>query len=233
LAGVMGYSTVFYFTCALTGLSLVLVFTLKDLKGLGGRASIALERISLRDALSSLTRWPIVVICLICLTRMLIMNGLMSTVFQLYLHENLGFDIGFIGLIVGARTAGTTVATLASGHLSDRFGRKRIIVLGLVLEAPCLYAYTLVRPFATVLLIGFIDAMGAGLTWVTLMVLLSDIVNPEYRGVALGFYRTFMDVGGVLGPIVFMSIATALGMQLPFIVGALLLLSMAGLAMTI
>ena len=233
LVGVIGYNMVFYFTCAFTVLSLVLVFTLKDLKGLGGRASVALERISLLDALSSLKSWPVFVVCLICLTRMLIMSGLMSTVFQLYLHENLGFGVSFIGIIVGARTAGTIVATLASGHLSDRFGRKRIIFLGLVLQAPCLYAYTLVRPFETVLLIGFVDALGAGLTWITLTVLLSDIVKPEYRGVALGFYRTFMDVGGIMGPIVFMLIATALGIHLPFIVGAILLLSMAGLAMTI
>jgi ACDE family multidrug resistance protein len=233
LAGVIGYNTVFYFTSALTGLSLVLVFTLHDLKGLGRRATIALERISLRAALSSLTQWPIIVVCLICLTRMLIMNGLMSTVFQLYLYENLGYDVSLIGIIVGARTAGSIVATLASGHLSDRFGRKRIILLGLVLEAPCLYAYTLVSPFETVMLIGFVDALGAGLTWTTLTVLLSDIVQPEYRGVALGFYRTFMDVGGILGPIIFMVIATALSPYISFIVGAILLVSMAGLAMTI
>jgi MFS family permease len=91
----------------------------------------------------------------------------------------------------------------------------------------------LVSPFETVMLIGFVDALGAGLTWTTLTVLLSDIVQPEYRGVALGFYRTFMDVGGILGPIIFMAIATALSPYISFIVGAILLVSMAGLAMTI
>jgi len=232
LAGVIGYNAVFYFTVALTGFSLVLAFALKDLKGIGGRPPQPLSQPSLRDALSSLKRWPILVICLTCLARMLIMNGVMSTVFQLYLYENLGFGVTLIGIVVGARTAGTAAATLASGYLSDRFGRKRIILLGLVLEAPCLYAYTLVSSFTAILLVGFLDAFGAGLAWTTLIVLLSEIVKPEYRGVAIGFYRTFMDVGGVLGPLLFMAIATTLGMSLPFLVGAILLLSMAGLTLT-
>ncbi len=57
-------------------------------------------------------------------------------------------------------------------------------------------------------------------------------MQPEYRGVAIGLYRTFMDVGGVLGPLLFMAIATTFGMGLPFLVGALLLFSMAGLTLT-
>jgi DHA1 family multidrug resistance protein-like MFS transporter len=232
LAGVIGYNAVFYFTVALTGFSLVLAFALKDLRGIGGRPPQPLSQPSFRDALSSLKRWPILVICLTCLARMLIMNGVMSTVFQLYLYENLGFGVTLIGIVVGARTAGTAAATLASGYLSDRFGRKRIILLGLVLEAPCLYAYTLVNSFTAILLVGFLDAFGAGLAWTTLIVLLSEIVKPEYRGVAIGFYRTFMDVGGVLGPLLFMAIATTFGMSLPFLVGAILLLSMAGLTLT-
>jgi MFS family permease len=232
LAGVIGYNAVFYFTFALTVLSLFLAFTLKGLKGVGGRPATTFERPSFMEALSSLKSWPIFVVCLNCFMRMFIMSGVMSTVFQLYLHENLGFEVSLIGIIVGARTAGFTVSTIAAGHISDRFSRKRVILFGLVLEAPCLYAYTLVRPFETFLLIGFVDALGAGLVHVTLTVLLSDIVKPEYRGVALGLYRTFMDVGGIMGPIAFMLIATALGIHVPFIVGAVLLLSMAGLTTT-
>ncbi len=232
LAGIIGYNAVFYFTVVLTGVSLVLALTLKHLKGIGGRPPPPLARPSFRDALSSLKRWPILVICFTCFARMLIMNGVMSTVFQLYLYENLGFGVTLIGIVVGARTAGTAAATLASGYLSDRFGRKRIILLGLILEAPCFFAYTLVDSFAAILVVGFLDAFGAGLTWTTLIVLLAEIVQPEYRGVAIGLYRTFMDVGGVLGPLLFMAIATTFGMGLPFLVGALLLLSMAGLTLT-
>ena len=38
--------------------------------------------------------------------------------------------------------------------------------------------------------------------FVCLIVFLSEIVSPQVRGGAIGLYRTFMDAGGFVGPII-------------------------------
>lgn len=233
IAGVLSYNTVFYLTLGLTSGSLILALMSTSLRNLESAATTPRRALVWRDAVTELTRWPILVICAICFTRMFIMNGVMSTVFPLYLHENLGFAVSLVGVTVGARTGGFTLATLASGYLTDRFGRKRIIVLGLLVETPCLIAYTFLSAFPLIIICGFIDALGAGLTWTTLTVFLADVVDPASRGLALGLYRTFMDVGGILGPVVFVVVAAVFNMLMPFLIGAACLLAMAGLMSTV
>jgi MFS family permease len=229
LASIFSYYSVFLASFILACSSVILALTSKKLNAIREKPDYELSQRSITTALRSLPRWPIFVVCTINLIRMLVMNGVMSTVFQLHLHDNLGFDLGLIGIVVGLRTVGFSVATFLSGYFSHKTPRKIIIIVGLSLEAIGLFTYTLVQSFPLVLLIGFISTLGGGLTWNALTVLLSNLVQSESRGIALGLYRTFMDIGGTLGPIVMMSIAIPFGLQIPFIVGTALLVVMVGL----
>jgi MFS family permease len=233
LADMTGYFTVFYLTFGLISLSALLTVVSKEVKTIGvSTGSITWTRPSLQDSLQSLMHWGLVVVCLISFARMFVMNGVMSTVFPLYLHESLGFEVSTIGLVTAARTAGFTVATITSGYVATTIGRKRTILVGLLVEALCIVGYTLVNAFGIVLALGVVDGMGAGLVSVTLTVLLSYIVQPEFRGISIGLFRTFMDVGGILGPIVFMSLATGINMPSAFLGGTLVLIAMALLLCT-
>jgi len=233
LASLIGYFSVFYVTFAVSCLSLVLAFTSKQLKEVGVSSSSSYSQPSLRNALASLLDRDILAVCVLCFSRMFIMAGAMATVFPLYLYETLGFDLSLIGIITAVRTGGFTVATVASGYLSDRFGRKAVILVGLLIEIPCLYIYTITQSFGSIIVIGILDGLGAGLVSATLTVLLSEIVKPEFRGVSIGLYRTFMDIGGIAGPIIFILIATQLGIYSPFYIGAIILALMVGLTVLI
>ena len=126
LAVVTGYYFVFYITFGLISVSCFLAFLSKELRTIGKATGIALTSTpSLGDSLKSLIQWELIVICVISFTRMFVMNGVMSTVFPLYLHETLGFDVSIIGIITVARTGGFTTATILSGYMSDRIGRKK------------------------------------------------------------------------------------------------------------
>jgi len=233
LAGIVGYYNVFYVTFALISFSFLLSFKFEEPKKIGGSPSGSASKPSVKEILTSLRSWELIVVCLSTFARMFIMNGVMSTVFPLYLHEYLGFEVSLIGIVTGIRTAGFIVATVASGHLLDRVGRKLVILTGLLIETACLYAYTAFNSFEFLLAIGIIDGLGSGMVSVTLTILLSDIVKPEFRGISIGLQRTFMDIGGFLGPLAFMLIATAVSIHAAFLVGALVLLTMAGLIVTI
>ena len=148
------------------------------------------------------------------------MQGVMSTVFQLYLHQQLSFSVEVIGIIMSARTAGLILATVFAGYLSDRFGREPVIIGGFVITSLCLVLYTSITPFEGILLLGVVDGWGSGMVSTTLMVLLSDLVTPHLIGGAIGLYRTFMDFGGIIGPIVVMYLFTDIGVYVPFYLAA-------------
>ena len=233
LAEFTGYFFVFYITFGLISVSCLLAFLSKELRVIGkATETAATSRPSLGDSLKSLMQWGLLVVCVISFTRMFVMNGVMSTVFPLYLHETLGFDVSIIGLVTAARTGGFTAATILSGYLSDRIGRKKTILLGLVIEALCIYGYTVVDALGFIIPLGIIDGLGAGLVSVTLTVLLSYIVKSEFRGISIGLFRTFMDVGGIVGPIFFMALAESINTRTAFSGGTIMLLVMAVLLLT-
>lgn len=148
---------------------------------------------------------------------MLIWTGISGTVFPLFLNLELGISVEFIGLVVSSRTVGIILATFTSGYLSDKTGRKPMIMLGLAVEACSFYVYTLATSFEALILIGLIEGFGRGMILNSIMVLLSEVAPFKYRGGAIGMYRTFMDIGGFIGPLFFMGIFGGAGSNFAFI----------------
>jgi MFS family permease len=127
LAVVTGYYFVFYITFGLISVSCFLAFLSKELRTIGKATGIASTSTpSLGDSLKSLIPWELIVICVISFTRMFVMNRVMSTVFPLYLHETLRFDVSIIGIITVARTGGfTTAQFFRATYLIESGGKKR------------------------------------------------------------------------------------------------------------
>jgi MFS family permease len=66
-------------------------------------------------------------------------------------------------------------------------------------------------------LIGLFEGFGAGTTFTSLIVLLSEVTPARLRGGAIGVYRTFMDMGGFLGPPFFMFLFSSTGYYVTFL----------------
>ena len=152
------------------------------------------------------------------------MVGISSTILPLYLNLQLGIGVDLIGLIVSMRTIGVIIATVVSGYISDKIGRKPMIMLGFLLQSCCLYAYTLFYTFDAFFALGLAEGFSRGMILTSLLVLLSEVSPPEYRGGAIGIYRTFMDLGGFTGPILFMVVYDLLGSHPTFILATVTLL---------
>jgi len=54
----------------------------------------------------------------------------------------------------------------------------------------------------------------------TLIALLTDIAPPSVRGGVIGIYRTFQDIGGFAGPILFMMLYNGFGAVSAFYLAA-------------
>jgi MFS family permease len=218
-----GYKGVFLLACILMISSSVIALISKGLVQTETRKIRSTTTSSLTDLFINLKNWKLTPLCISSFSRMLVMMGISGTVFSLYLNFEIGINVELIGLIISIRTVGLILATISSGYLSDKYGRKIVIVFGISLQGICFFTYTLVSTFDMIIFIGLFEGFSRGLILTSLMILLSEVVSPKIRGGAIGMYRTFMDVGGFIGPLFFMIIYNKLGSQNTFITGTIIL----------
>jgi predicted MFS family arabinose efflux permease len=68
-------------------------------------------------------------------------------------------------------------------------------------------------------LVAFFEGFGQGLIFTALTLLLADVAHPSVMEAAIGVNRTFMDIGGVVGPLVFILVYDSFIPQVSFILG--------------
>jgi MFS family permease len=203
LAIYTSFSQVFYFSLMLTFISLVIAWGSGRIKETEREGSVGTGP-SLREVFGSLKSWGIIVVCLSSFLRYFINLGVFQTVFQLYLNEGLLYSIEAIGIVLSARIAGQVVSIVMAGILSDKLGRKPVLIAGYVISASAFFAFTLMNDFGAMLLIALLQGVGEGFGFTTLIALLTDLSPPNIRGGVVGIFRTFNDIGGFVGPVAFM-----------------------------
>ena len=121
----------------------------------------------------------------------------------LFLTQVLGAGIVFVGLVEGIAESISSFLKLFSGWLSDRFRKRKVIIL---------FGYSLAsitRPFigmATssfhILFLRSLDRVGKGVRSSPRDALLSQCVSEDERGKAFGFQRSMDHAGAMVGPLV-------------------------------
>jgi DHA1 family multidrug resistance protein-like MFS transporter len=215
----LSFTDVFYVSTLFIVISIGIAIGLKDVRIAGGegkhREGLSLELIS-----SSFKKWSILAVCFNNFFRRFLGSGLTQTVLVLYLNKNRGLSVADIGWIVGARIAGMVVFLFIAGILSDRFGRKPILILGYIMNGASFFLFTAFENYAVLLFTSSLGGAGDGLIMTTLMALLTDISPLNTRGMVVGFFRTFQDIGGFLGPLVLMTIYANTSPVVPFYLAA-------------
>src|SRR5687768_4946355 len=137
-------------------------------------------------------------------------DGLAWGVFPL-LFASAALSIGEMSALVALYPAVWGVCQLGTGPLSDRWGRKWPIVIGMVVQGIALLAMTQTRG-----MIGWSGALialgiGTALVYPTLLAAVGDIARPSWRGVAVGVYRLWRDLGYVVGAVLAGIVADVFG----------------------
>jgi DHA1 family multidrug resistance protein-like MFS transporter len=128
--------------------------------------------------------------------------GALETFLPIYWSEQLGYPDWKIGLLLPAQILAATLTKPMMGRLSDRYGRVRMIVSGLILGG--IAAGTMVLSFDYFVIMILMALFGLGLATVTASTaaLVADLSPSPGRGGALGILSSIMDVGQASGPIV-------------------------------
>ncbi len=128
-------------------------------------------------------------------------NGTLTAFLPLYAREVLHFAPSSIGWLFGVQTAATLAARPLFGALSDRLGRRPLIVAGLTTCAGCMTAITWAGDFGELAAVTGIYGVGLALTTSATSAYITDLTRETRYGAAHGLFGTIFDVGDALGPI--------------------------------
>jgi MFS family permease len=88
------------------------------------------------------------------------------------------------------------------GRTSDRYGRRPLIIGGMVLCALSFGAIPLFKSFYLLLVTATFFGLGEALVTSSTAALVADICQERHFGTAMGTFGTIFDVGHAAGPIV-------------------------------
>ncbi|MEX2254445.1 MAG: MFS transporter [Acidimicrobiia bacterium] len=77
-------------------------------------------------------------------------------------------------------------ANLAAGHLADRYGRKRVLVVGWLAALPVAPMIIVAPSWGWIVVANVFLGLNQGLAWSTTVNMKIDLAGPERRGLALG-----------------------------------------------
>lgn len=117
------------------------------------------------------------------------------------LFSGSGLSVGRVGALFALYPAVWGVGQLFTGALSDRWGRKHLISVGLLVQAAALAVIAVGDAFAPWALGTALLGAGTAMVYPTLLAAIGDVAHPAWRGRAVGVYRVWRDLGYAVGAI--------------------------------
>ena len=119
-----------------------------------------------------------------------------------YLTDVVKLNLFSVGVITGSEIVALVIARPLIGRVSDKVGRNKPILVGIVASAVLVAAIPFTTQFPLLLLL----AVGYGVSFATVLSstspMVADLVPVTLVGASMGFLSTMMDVGQTIGPIV-------------------------------
>jgi MFS family permease len=119
-----------------------------------------------------------------------------------FLTTVLGATAVSLGFIEGAAEAVSSVLKIMSGRLSDRWRRRKpIVIFGYSLSAGARPFISIAGSWGSVFALRFIDRIGKGIRGAPRDAMLADFADHTNRGKVYGFHRAMDHTGAVIGPL--------------------------------
>jgi len=156
--------------------------------------------------------------------------GLRIALVPLFVVEALGRGAGVAGLALATFAVGNVSAVIPSGYLSDRVGRRKLLILGLGVSA----VTTILVGFATSLPVflaaAYVTGAATGIFISPQQAAVADIVGNKSRGgTAVATFQMMADLGSIVGSLVVGQVAQHASFGWAFVVsGGILLLAALG-----
>jgi MFS family permease len=110
-----------------------------------------------------------------------------------------GMTLAQVGVLAAIYPATWGFGQLVTGALSDRTGRKPLIVWGMWIQAVGIGVMALAHGFAGFVAGAVLLGSGTAMVYPTLLAAIGDVAHPSWRASAVGVYRLWRDLGYAVG----------------------------------
>jgi len=110
-----------------------------------------------------------------------------------------GMSLTQIGMLAAIYPTVWGICQLFTGAISDRIGRKGLIVVGMWVQAIGIAIITITLLFSWAVVGAVLLGIGTAMVYPTLLAAIGDVVNPAWRASAVGVYRFWRDMGYAIG----------------------------------
>jgi MFS family permease len=124
-----------------------------------------------------------------------------------------GLSISDMGLLTALYPLVWGLGQLATGPLSDRWGRKHFITAGMLTQAAALGLIALADTFSVWAVAAVLLGAGTAMVYPTLLAVIGDVAHPAWRARAVGVYRLWRDGGFAVGAIISGVVADLWGLR--------------------
>ena len=156
-------------------------------------------------------------------------DGMVWGLFPLFFLAH-GLGVERIGVLKAVYPACWGILQIVTGPLSDRIGRRGLVVWGLWLQGAALALSALTGSFAWWLPASALLGVGTAMVYPTLIAAVSDAAHPTMRARALSVYRFWRDLGYAVGALTSGVIADIFGFEAAILAIAVLTLGSGGTA---
>ncbi len=186
-------------------------------------APLEKEQAYLSDGLRAILHSrPLVILLLVGLVTSAA-SAMLSPIFLIFLQDKFQADLGTIGWVYLPSGLVWALLTTRLGKLSDRFGRKPLMVLATLIGA---LDSLLVPQIASMILLAVLwtlEALCFAASGPASQALTTDLIDARLRGRVLGILAFSAGLGAVAGPLVGGWVYDHIGHTTPFLVNAVVL----------
>jgi DHA1 family multidrug resistance protein-like MFS transporter len=152
--------------------------------------------------------------------------------FMFYVYDDMGWNSSMLGLVMSTYGVALMLGEFGLSHLSDRFGRKPVIIVGLALFSAQFIGLAFSRNYALIAVTFVLAGLGNALFDPALSASVLDIAPAGHQVRILGIKSTAGSLGNILGPALVILCMPYLTAQGIFLVasGVVVLITLAGLA---
>ncbi|HZS10605.1 MAG TPA: MFS transporter [Nitrospirales bacterium] len=130
--------------------------------------------------------------------------------------QSLGAGPQAIGIVVAVSTLTGVLLKLPSGALSDLYGRRLIMRIGVLAFAIPPFAYPFIADIGTLTALRFVHGLATAVFAPTALATVADLYR-ERRGAAMGTYTASTQAGALLGPVIGGTLVYAAGFPTTFV----------------
>ncbi|GIN42026.1 MFS transporter [Heyndrickxia oleronia] len=126
--------------------------------------------------------------------------GVFMVIYNFYIRE-LGFPDQMNGQVISMTSLATAIILIPAGILSDRLGRKRVILYGLIFTGVTLFLRSIIEPRTLLLMAAFLTGLTQAFIQVSSVPLLAENSTAEQRVKLFSLHFGLMTAANVIGNI--------------------------------